>query len=198
MVVSLSGCASMSSDECANSDWSAIGYEDGSRGYTSARFTNRRKACASHGVTADFQAYQDGREQGLSEFCQPGRGFNVGASGASYNGVCATDLEPEFLEAYRVGYQLYDLRSNVSNVSSLISRKKRELEKITKEIRFKEAALISAESTTEARILLLVDIKDLAEHKGRVEAEIQGLIADRVRYQSELRHYEQTVAAYGY
>jgi uncharacterized protein YceK len=50
----LSGCASMSSEECANSDWVAIGYEDGSRGYTTDQFGNRRKACAKHGVTADF------------------------------------------------------------------------------------------------------------------------------------------------
>ena len=42
----LSGCASMSSDECANSDWTAVGYEDGSRGYTSDQFSSRRKACA--------------------------------------------------------------------------------------------------------------------------------------------------------
>ena len=112
LVASLSGCASMSSDECTNSNWRAVGYEDGSRGYTSDRFSNHRKACAKHGVTADFQAYQDGRNQGLVEFCQPGRGFNVGASGGRYNGVCAADLEPRFLEAYRIGYQLYSLRAN--------------------------------------------------------------------------------------
>ena len=58
VVAALSGCASMSSEECANSDWHSIGYEDGSRGYTTEKFSGRRKACAKHGVTADFQAYQ--------------------------------------------------------------------------------------------------------------------------------------------
>ena len=61
----LSGCATMSGDECMTSDWSAIGYEDGSRGYTTERLTKHRKACAKHGVTLDFTAYQDGRDQGL-------------------------------------------------------------------------------------------------------------------------------------
>lgn len=194
----LGGCASMSNDECIASDWSAVGYEDGSRGYTSDRFSNQRKACAKHGVTADFQAYQDGRGQGLEEYCQPGRGFSVGTSGGRYNGVCAADLEPGFLEAYRIGYQLYSLRANVSNSSSLIYSKESELDNVKKEIRFKEAALIGADTTTQDRILLLADIKDLSERTGEIEAEIQMLIADRARFESELRNYEQTVAANGY
>ena len=53
----LGGCASMSSEECENSDWRAVGYEDGSNGYSTDRFGGRRKACAKHGITADFQAY---------------------------------------------------------------------------------------------------------------------------------------------
>ena len=52
----MSGCASMSSEECALSDWSAVGFEDGARGYTTERFSNHRKACAKHGQTADFRA----------------------------------------------------------------------------------------------------------------------------------------------
>ena len=38
----LSGCASMSSEECLATDWSAVGYEDGARGYTSERFGAHR------------------------------------------------------------------------------------------------------------------------------------------------------------
>lgn len=198
LVAGLGGCASMSSDECANSDWTAVGYEDGARGYTSDRFSKHRKACAKHGITAGFQAYQEGRDQGLVEYCKPGRGFSVGANGGRYHGVCAADLEPGFLEAYHVGYQLFNLRSSVSNASSRIHGKESELDTIEKNIRKKEAALISAETTTENRLLLLADIKDLAERTGQIEAEIQGLIADKARYETELRQYEQTVAAYGY
>ena len=76
-LIALGGCASMSGDECATSDWTAVGYEDGSRGYTSDRFGNHRKACAKHGITPDFQAYQQGRTDGLVEFCQPSRGYNL-------------------------------------------------------------------------------------------------------------------------
>ena len=196
--VLISGCASMSSDECANSDWAAVGYEDGSRGYASDRFGSHRKACAKHGITADFGAYQQGRADGLVEFCQPSRGFNLGASGGRYNGVCEADVEQEFLDAYRVGQQLYTLRSNVNSASSQIYNKEHELDDIEIAVRNKEALLIGEETTTEERILLLADLKRLAERTGELETEIELLIADRARFEQDLRHYEQTVAAYGY
>lgn len=197
-VLALAGCASMSSEECTASDWSAIGYEDGSRGYTSDRFGSHRKACAKHGVTADFSAYQQGRAAGLLEYCQPGRGFNVGASGGQYYGVCSVDLEPEFLDAYRVGQQLYSLRSNVNSANSLIYSKRREIEDIEIAVRNKQALLISADTTPQDRVLLLADLANLSERKGELEAEIETLIADRSRYERDLQNYEQTVAAYGY
>jgi hypothetical protein len=198
LVLTMSGCASMSSEECANSDWTAVGYEDGSRGYTSDQFSSRRKACAKHGVTADFQAYQDGREQGLIEYCQPGRGFSVGENGGRYNGVCAAHLEDGFMDGYSVGHQLYGLRSNVNGAASRISSKESELKRLEDSIRRKGAALIAAETTTEDRIILLADIKDMSERTGELEEEIQLLIADKARYQVELRDYENLVALSGF
>jgi hypothetical protein len=198
VLAGLSGCASMSSDECMTSDWAAIGYEDGARGYTTDRISSRRKACAKHGVTLDFAAYQSGREQGLVEYCQPGRGFTVGSNGARYNGVCSVDLEADFLEAYNAGYHLYTLRSNVNRANSAINSKQNELERIHDEIRESEASLISEETTTEERVLLLVDLKDLSERTGQLEAEIQDLYEQRARYQSELEHYQVALLDSGY
>ena len=150
----MSGCATMSSEECAMSDWSAVGFEDGAQGYTTERFSSRRKACAKHGIAADFQAYQEGRDEGLVQFCQPSRGYNLGVSGGQYNGVCDVALEEEFLDGYRIGHQLYTLRSNVSNANSRIASKERELDRIEKEMRAKEAAVIADDTTTEDRVFV--------------------------------------------
>lgn len=198
LVIGLAGCATMSGDECATSDWTAVGYEDGSRGYTSERFGKHRKACAKHGITADFEAYQQGRSQGLVEFCQPGRGFNLGVNGGQYNGVCSVELEADFLDAYRVGQQLYTLRSKVSSANTQIHNKKHELEDIEDQITHNEALLIGDQTTTEDRVLLLADLKRLSERTGELEIEIEALIADRARHEQNLQHYEQTVASYGY
>jgi hypothetical protein len=194
----LSGCASMSSEECINSDWAAIGYEDGARGYTTDKFGSRRKACAKHGVTADFRAYQAGRQEGLVEFCQPSRGYNLGASGGKYYGVCDVAMEEDFLDAYRVGSQLHTLRSNVNNASSSIYSKEAELKRTKEKIRVKQAELISDDVTTEDRVMLLAELKDLSERTGELEAEIEKLIADKAHYEYELQDYEQTVAAFGF
>lgn len=197
-VATLSGCASMSQEECLYSDWQAIGYEDGSRGYTADRLGQHRKACAKHGVAADFELYRTGREQGLREFCQPSRGFNLGSSGGRYYGVCAADQEPNFLDAYRTGQHLYTLRSSVSAADNAIHAREAELDRVKQQIRDTEAALISRETSTEDRILLLADLKELSEETGRLEAEIIDLVEERRDHEHDLAEYEAILADSGY
>jgi len=194
----LSGCATMSADECLTVDWRTVGFEDGSRGYTSDRLGSHRKACAKHGVTPDFAAYQSGHAQGVEVFCQPGRAFSYGENGGNYNGVCPADMEPEFLAAYNAGHKLYSLRSSVSAAASMIYSKEAELDRTEKRIAAAEAQLISDQTTSEDRVLLLDELKDLAERTGELEAEIKQLIADKARIEQELAYYESTLTAHGY
>ena len=58
--------------------------------------------------------------------------------------------------------------------------------------------MISRETTTERRIILLAELKDLSEDTGRLEAEIRDLYEQRARYQVELNNYQAMVADYGY
>jgi hypothetical protein len=191
-------CSSMGPEECAATDWTAVGYEDGARGLPADHFGNHRKACAKHGITADFAAYRDGRDEGLVEFCQPGRGYSLGVSGGHYHGVCDAALEEEFLDAYQVGHQLYSLRANVYDASARISDREYELERVRLLMRDKEALLIGSAATPQERVLLLADLKELAERTGQLEAEVAALIGERARHESELEEYEATVAVYDY
>ncbi len=194
----LSGCATMSADECAMSDWRTIGYEDGSMGYTAARIGEHRKACAKHGVAPDFNAYQTGHSEGVRQYCQPSRAFNVGAGGGRYNGICPSDLEPDFVDAFNSGHRLYQLRSNVNSANYQINARRAELERTEDQIRQAEADLIDPETPTEDRILLLVDLKDYAERKGALEAEIVELIEERAGYERDLAAYEAYIADSGF
>jgi len=196
--IALSGCASMSADECMSTDWTTVGYEDGSRGYTADRIGQHRKACGKHGVAPDFVAYQNGREQGLREYCQPGRGFAVGSAGGRYYGVCSADLEADFLDAYNTGHQLYTMRSNVNRANAQINAKQNELDNIDEDIRNTQAKLIAPETTTEERVMLLVDLKDLSERTGQIEAELVELYDARARYQVDLENYQVAMADLGY
>jgi hypothetical protein len=198
VAVAISGCAGMSSNECAASDWSAVGFEDGSRGYTTDQFGKHRKACAKHGVTADFQSYKNGREQGLQEYCQPGRGYSVGVNGGRYRGVCSVDQEASFLDAYNTGYHLYTLRSNVNRATSQINSKSNEQKRIEDRLIANGTEMIAAETTKEERIHLLAELKNLSERTGQLEAEIEELYVVRARSQAELENYQLMVADLGY
>ena len=197
-LLGLSGCASMSADECVTSDWHAIGYEDGARGYTADQLGNRRKACAKHGITPDFESYQTGREQGLRQYCQPSRGFSIGAGGSRYNGVCPADMEADFVDAYNSGHQLYTLRSRVNSATNQINANERELDKTHDKIRSAEAQLISAETTIQDRVLLLADLKELSERTGQLDAEIAELIEDRAIANQQLAAYQAVIADTGF
>lgn len=198
LTLGVSGCASMSADECVASDWYTIGFEDGSRGHTAARLGDHRKACAKHGVAPDFTAYRAGHEEGLRDFCKPSRGFRLGSGGGNYNGVCSADLEPAFLDAYNSGYHLYNLRSQVDSVNYQIGARENELEATKARIRETEAALIGRETPVEERVLLLADLKELSERMGELQAEIDLLYEDRVRHEVELASYAAVLADSGY
>ena len=193
-LLGLGGCASMSADECAMSDWRTIGFEDGALGYTADRLGSHRKACAKHGVAPDFEAYQAGWREGVRRFCQPSRGFNLGASGARYNGICPSDMEPDFVDAYNTGHKLYNLRANVSKANSQIAARNAALERNEKRIREVEAALIARDTSAEDRVLLLVELKELSEETGKIEAEIVALVEERAVYERQLAEYESMIA----
>jgi uncharacterized small protein (DUF1192 family) len=197
-LLGLSGCATMSADECVTSDWHAIGFEDGARGYTADQLGNRRKACAKHGVTPDFESYQAGRERGLRQYCQPSRGFSLGSGGSRYNGVCPGDMEADFVDAYNSGHQLYTLRSRVNTATNQISSKKHELDNANDRIRSAEAQLISADTSIEERVLLLGDLKELSERTGQLDAEIAQLIEERAMTKQQLAAYQAVIADAGF
>lgn len=198
VLLSLGGCASMSADECRMNDWNTVGFEDGARGYTADRLGKHRKACAKHGVAPDFDAYQAGRAQGLHEYCQPSRGFNLGAGGGAYNGVCPASTEGRFLDGYNAGSQLYRLRAELNTANNQIDDRQQQLANIAEDIKETEAALINSETTMEDRVLLLVDLKDLATRSGELEAEIDSLIGDRAVHERNLADYQQVLADTGY
>ncbi len=197
-LVVLGGCASMSAAECAMSDWRAVGFEDGSLGYTADRLGNHRRACAKHGYAPDFAAYQAGREEGLELYCQPSRGFSVGSGGGYYQGVCPARLEAGFLDGYRAGAELHTLRSNVNAANNRIHSNEQDLQRTRELIRSKEAALIDSATTTEDRILLLADLKELSERAGELETEMDLLIDERARHEERLAAYQATLAHSGY
>lgn len=180
------------------SDWQAIGFEDGSRGYTAGQFSKRRKACAKFGVTPDFQSYQSGRQQGLVEYCKPNRGYRLGAQGKSYQGVCPTELEADFLVAYRAGKRLYRMEADIKSLSNQIHRSEKELNASKERLVTASEQLVSNQTSTRTRELLLVEILQLNEKQEELEEDIVRL--ERQKYKLELEHakYKKLHARFSY
>ena len=61
---SLSGCASISQEECLLGDWYQIGLSDGQYG-RSNRAADYSKDCSEYQVKMDLKSYNKGRSEGL-------------------------------------------------------------------------------------------------------------------------------------
>jgi septal ring factor EnvC (AmiA/AmiB activator) len=88
------------------------------------------------------------------------------------------------------------MESSVRSAGSQISAKERRLDQIPEDILEHEAKLIQDGLTVEQRVLLLAEIKDLAEEAGRLEQEVKALIADKARREDQLADYRASLDTY--
>ena len=194
VALAMSGCASMNKSECLAVDWRVIGYEDGVAGHAGDRVAVHRKACAKHGVAPDLERYQQGRREGLEEYCRPGNGFRVGARGDAYHGVCPAELEAAFTAAHQTGARLHLLESRVAQADYSLRAKQRELEALEESMLQNSLVVVSAESTAEERAQALLDTRRMAEDSGRLKSEIRQLESDRQVLAQDLEAYRASLA----
>lgn len=187
------GCSSMSQQECAISDWHAVGFEDGARGMPSEHIGEYRKACSKHGVVPDLGAYRAGRAEGLLEFCRPQRGFDLGSRGGSYNGVCPPELDAAFTDAYNTGRHLHGLRSAVQSTSRAIAQKRREMDGLDDRANEIESALVGKDATAEERLQMLVELRAIPERRIQLEQEIIDLEPQLEMHEQALADFERSL-----
>lgn len=179
-LLTLGACASgMSKKECLYADWRAVGYEDGAAGLDASAIGSRRVACADKAkVTPDMTAYLAGREEGLGQFCRPASGFDYGARGFRYVGVCGGRDEDRFVAAYEKGLTLYGLLQNVDAARRALSNAHAEIDNLDRQITNAEAALISPTTPHAERVQILVDIKGMHQRRDKVRDAVDDLVHD--------------------
>ncbi|MGD2133214.1 MAG: DUF2799 domain-containing protein [Maricaulaceae bacterium] len=186
----VSGCASMSENECRVADWHALGYEDGAAGRPAGYVGERRQACARHQVGIDFDSYLEGRDRGLVQFCRPERGFNIGAQGGGYAGVCPAELEGPFLAEYEVGRRLNTLSRAAHEASADLERAHLRLENLNSRIVDAEVAVVFEDLSIEERASLLVQINAMMEQRTGLRESIPHLERAQAAAIAELERYE--------
>ena len=186
----LSGCATLSEEECLTADWFSIGFEDGANGYPSNRIGAHREACAKHGVTPDLRQYQDGHEEGLLNFCTARNGFSRARNGYQYTGICPPSLEPEFLDGYQAGREIYAVTSELSGLRSEQRSNENELSQSQRRLSEMEAVLFSEALSEEERRATYNEITRLRERQGALRSRNEQLIRDIADAEARLRMLE--------
>ncbi len=189
-LLTASGCATLSREECQTADWYAIGYEDGLDGKAANRVGDHREACADHGITPDLARYNDGRKKGLVEYCRPRKGFLRGANGKSYPGVCPAALERDYVAAYEDGRAIYDTRKAVRSLKRALDRHVEHLDSLNDSIRAHEAALVQRGNNRRRRAALLAEIRALEDEAAEVEADIEEIEHQLLYEQDRLAELE--------
>jgi hypothetical protein len=182
----VTGCSTLSQEECLVADWQLIGREDGASGQDVSYIGNHRKACAEYGIVPDLDEYQHGYEDGLVSFCTEHNGFNQGRNGVRYNGVCPAHLESDFLAGFREGHGIYLLESKIRSANSTVNKNKKAMEELGKEILEVEKQLVSDITTSEQRLALLQDLKVKQKEHSSKEAEIRNLEIEAAKLEGVL------------
>lgn len=184
----LTSCASLSPEECLAADWRAIGYEDGLVG-SAGRLAAHRKACAKVSVTPDLDEYERGRTEGVRRFCIPTNGFEAGRQGRQYEGVCPSDLESAFLEAFEDGRALYALEQIVDDIEDRIDDIERDIEQDEDAIRDLERELVDNPGDANNRQRLVDDIRRKSRDTEAHRIELVVLNRDLVAAERDLDDY---------
>lgn len=125
----LTGCASITEEECHEGNWRERGLADGQRGVPGGQLQSYLEICTKAGAAVDVREYRAGHAQGIPQYCTAERGRQEGLGGRSYRNACPASLEPEFLSAYRAGKRVYDAEQRLNRINSEIQDKERRLRK---------------------------------------------------------------------
>ena len=193
LLAALGGCAGMDADECRTADWRAIGYEDGVQGRSAAYFGTRRKACAEHGMQADFDAYLAGRAQGVEHFCRPQNGYQLGLQGQSDPGVCPVMFEAAFVEAHAAGFGLYERGALVDRLRRKLHHSRRRAHEIEHLLAKQTALLLAPHLAPAQRASIAVDLKQLTQERIELEGAIERLEDEHAAAEFEYEQYRSAI-----
>ncbi len=186
--VALSGCASLSKDQCTGGNWQQIGFSDGLKGLPSEQLNEHAKACAEYGVQTDFARYHEGRSKGLLNYCKPDSAFHQGRSGNGQNvAACPPDMQFDFQTEYRRGAEIHALESEIANLRGRLSSQDGEIRNNNRRIREIRATLDKAELGADARKNLLSEFNRLVNDNNSIERDNSYLRRDLDRRHDQVR-----------
>jgi hypothetical protein len=130
----LASCQQFTKKYCEDTNWRKEAFLFALSGENRDKFHEISKKCKSLKVEVDQQVFNEGFDEGASQFCEPKAAFEYGKSGYMYKGTCKTQNENEYLKKYNKGrlsflQNQYDLKQkNLEESDARLWRKKNEFE----------------------------------------------------------------------
>lgn len=182
----VAGCATMNKEECLYSDWQQNGFDDGASGAGRDALQDRRESCEKHGITPDREAYLEGYDSGLEEFCTSSNGYDKGRKGHNYKGVCPSWMEGVFLIGYHEGRAIYELESRIAEYQDAIDQRAEQLNSIAYQNYRDENILASKEATDQDRQQALARIRYRQRQVYNLRTELFSLQQDHQNLSNQL------------
>lgn len=177
----LTGCATMTVEECNVADWRAQGSTDARSNYPTDRLKRHLMSCKHADVMVDEAAYLGGYEEGARAFCIPKNAFEHGRAGYRVRTDCPDDVYRWVRAAFLAGHGIYNaereirnLRREISRLGSDIYDARSDLEKAATEaekaaLKRVIASLRSAEASSKNTLSTLERNFDAIEAAGYIE-----------------------------
>lgn len=125
----LTGCSTLSENECRSANWHRLGAKDGQQGELASLLDEHKESCARYGIRPDENQYLAGREAGLRQYCQIGNAFRTGLNGEEYKGVCPLYVDADFRRYNSAALEVHNSKKKIEDVDYKLTTKEHELSK---------------------------------------------------------------------
>lgn len=126
MVGVLSGCASMSIEECKTANWTRIGEQDGIKGQGS-QLAQHYKACQKASIIPNQQEYEVGLKRGMQYYCAPERIFENALKGQGNYQYCELNQHQVLAPYYEIAHQYYTSQKELDQIERKLEDSKQRL-----------------------------------------------------------------------
>ncbi|MEQ1931834.1 MAG: DUF2799 domain-containing protein [Parvularculaceae bacterium] len=151
-------------------------------------------ACASPaGQTADETRATS--VQTPAEYCTQKMGFEAGARGEAYGGVCAGDAAQAFLGAYAEGEKLFSLQSGSIAAAQALGDANKDLWRVKRRIMEAETRRVASTTPRAERTELNAMLKSLTVERDALQISVDRLVALRAQAEQSLAEYRASLAA---
>jgi hypothetical protein len=134
LILLLTSCQQFSKSYCEKTNWRKEAFLLALSGENRDSYKKFAKKCAPHKTEIDKQVFNEGFDEGASQFCTNKAGLEYGKNGYPYKGTCQNINENDFIKNYIRGRLIFlnarykSLEQQLEESDAMVWRKKNEYE----------------------------------------------------------------------